>query len=36
MFYEIIRNDDFWRNTALQCWYNDATIRNIVTNAVLR
>ena len=23
-----IRNDDFLRNTALQCWNNVATIRN--------
>ena len=23
-----IRNDDFWHNTALQCWSNVVTIRN--------
>ena len=25
-----IRNDDFWRNTSLQCWSNVVTIRNNV------
>ena len=25
-----IRNDDFWRNTTLQCWNNVETIRNNV------
>ena len=32
MFHGTIRNDDFWRYTALQCWNNVATIPiNVVT-----
>ena len=30
MLHETISNDDFQRNTALQCWNNVATIRNNV------
>ena len=30
MLHWTIRNDDFWRNTALQCWNNVGTIRNNV------
>ena len=30
MLHETIRNYDFERNTALQCWNNVATIRNNV------
>ena len=30
MLHETIRNDDFERNTAYQCWNNVATIRNNV------
>ena len=26
----IIRNDDFLHNTALQCWSNVATFRNLI------
>ena len=28
---QTIRKDDFWCNTALQCWNNVVTIRNNVT-----
>ena len=28
ILHETIRNDDFWRNTALQCWNSAETIRN--------
>ena len=30
MLHEIIRNDDFERNTELQYWNNAATVRNNV------
>ena len=30
MLHRTIRNDDFWRNTELQCWNNVVTIRNNV------
>ena len=30
MLHETISNDDFQRNTALQCWNNVVTIRNNV------
>ena len=30
MLHGTIRNDDFQRNTALQCWNNVATIQNNV------
>ena len=30
MLHKTISNDDFQRNTALQCWNNVATIRNNV------
>ena len=30
ILHETIRNDDFWRNTALQCWNSTETIRNNV------
>ena len=30
MLHGTIRNDDFQRNTALQCWNNVVTIRNNV------
>ena len=30
MLHEMICNDDFQRNTALQCWNNVATIQNNV------
>ena len=41
MLHVTICNDNFLRNTALQCWNNVATIRNNVatmlySNAVLR
>ena len=36
MLHEMIRNDNFQRNTALQCWNNVANIQNnIYNNAVM-
>ena len=36
MLHGTIRNDDFWRNTALQCWNNVVTIRNNVAAMLQR
>ena len=36
MLHETIRNEDFWRNTALQCWNNVVTIRNNVATMLQR
>ena len=36
MLHERIRNDDFLRNTALQCWNNVATIWNNVAAMLQR
>ena len=36
MLHGTIRNDDFQRNTALQCWNNVATIRNYVATMLER
>ena len=36
MLHGSIRNDDFYRNTALQCWNNVVTIRNNVATMLQR
>ena len=36
MLHETICNDDFLRNTALQCWNNVVTIRNNVATMLQR
>ena len=36
MLHGTIRNDDFWRNTSLQCWNNVVTIRNNVATMLQR
>ena len=36
MLHGTIRNDDFERNTALQCWNNVVTIRNNVATMLQR
>ena len=36
MLHGAIRNDDFYRNTALHCWNNVVTIRNNVASILQR
>ena len=36
MLHGKIRDDDFWGNTALQCWNNVVTIRNNVATMLQR
>ena len=36
MLHGTIRNDDFYRNTALQCWNNVVTIQNNVATMLQR
>ena len=36
MLHGTIRNDDFYRNTALQCWNNVVTIRNLNVATMLQ
>ena len=36
MLHGTIRNDDFWRNTALQCWDSVVTVRNNVATMLQR
>ena len=36
MLHGTIRNDDFKRNAALQCWNNDVTIQNNVATMLQR
>ena len=36
MLHETIRNDDFKRNTAMQCWNNLVTIRKNVAKMLQR
>ena len=36
MLHGAIRNDDFYRNTALQCWNNVVTIQNNVASMLQR
>ena len=36
MLHGTIRNDDFWRNIALECWNNVVTIWNNVAATLAR